>query len=211
MSYVVEMSYPIVVLSSWLVTSIRDKVDNHSTYLNNIVAKGFIKYQGPGVCNIDWTPILRVFKYTNTTPKGEISAILNESSHKILALFTRECITKFESEYSQRLTSCPVHSLITIRRANLRFAACSFIRENFRGINIGLARGTEAVYLEILEIEVFYRNAMTVEANFENKLRYVYSDSDYREKFGKESIDNEGLKRYVFALNDSMMSDGEDT
>lgn len=205
------MSYPIVVLSSWLIATIRDKVDNYSTYLNNIVAKGFIKYQGPGVCNIDWTPVVRVFMYTNTTAKGEITAILNESSHKILALFTRECITKFESQYSQRLTSCPVHSLITIRRANLRFATGTFIRDNFRGINIELERGTEAVYLEILEIEVFYQMAMTVEAIYENKLRYVYGDGEYREKFGKQSIDNERLRRNVFALNDGMISDGEDT
>ncbi|SGZ57190.1 CIC11C00000001410 [Sungouiella intermedia] len=203
------MDYPIVLLSSWLVKTISDKVEDQQTYLSNIVAKGFINYQGPGKCNIDWTPILRVFKYTNTTAKREICAILNESSHKILVLFTRECISKFESEYSQRLTSCPVHSLIIIRRANLRFATNSFLRDNFKGIKIELERGTEVVYLEILEIEVFYRTAMRVEATHENKLRFVYGAENYREKFNKENINNDGLKWSILAMNDGMISDEE--
>lgn len=204
------MAYPIVVLSSWLVKTIEDKVDNISNYSNNIVAKGFIKYDGPGVCNIAWTPILRVFKFTNTTEKGEISAILNESTHKILALFTRECILKFELKYNQRLTYHTLHSLIVVRKANLRFATAPFLRQCFGRVGgLDLSPGTEVVYLEILEISFFNRDQLTVEATHENKLRFVYGDYDYRIKFGRESINKEDLKQIISFYLDDMASGDE--
>lgn len=203
------MDYPIIFLSPWLVHTITENVDDAPAYSNNLVSKGFIKYQGPGVCNIQWTPLVRVFKYISTTPQGELTAVLNESENKILALFTRECIVKFELEYSQRLTYNTVHSLIIIRRANLRFATVPMLRQSFGGVGgLDLTAGTEVVYLEILEIEVFHRDQFVVEGGHENRLRFVYGDEDYRRKFG---ADITGPK-LVYGLDDSdgMVSDEED-
>lgn len=194
------MAYPIVLLSSWLVRTIADNVDSLATYSNNIVAKAFVTYESPGVCNISWTPLLRVFNYIKTTKQGEISAVLHDSTHKILAVFSRECITKFEARYSQRLTFHTVHSLIIVRKCNLRFATASFLRESFGNIgSLNAAPGTEIVYLEVLEIELFHRDQILVEATHENRLRFVYGHEEYQEKFGKtepkeqpDEIDSDG-------------------
>lgn len=204
------MVYPLVVLSSWLIKTIDDKVDDFAKYLNNIVAKGFIKYEAPGSCNIDWTPVLRIFKFTKTTPNGEISAILNDSTHKILAIFTRDCIIKFESKYSQRLTYHTLHSLIIVRKANLRFALGRFIRESFGSIgSIELLTGTEAVYLEILEIELFQRDPMDVDASHENKLKFVYGNDSYRTKFDKVNANVEAMQPIVDLHYDGVISEDE--
>lgn len=202
------MEYPIVFLSPWLVHTIVNKTLNFQAYSNNTLSKNFLKYDGPRKCNIDWTPLLRVFKFISTTPTGELTVVFNESKSKILALLTRECIRKFEAKYSQRITYCSVHSLVVVKRANLRFATVNMLKKVFGGIGgLDLTPTTEAVYLEVLELEFFHRSQFEVDGSLERRLKFVYGDPEYRKKF------EAGPREKVWCIegdgDDEMLSDEE--
>lgn len=147
-----------------------------------------------------------MFKFISTTPAGELTVVLNESESKVLALLTRECIRKFEAKHSQRITYCSVRSLVIVKRASLKFATVNMLKRVFGGIGgLDLTPNTEAVYLEVLELEFFHRSQFEVEGSLERRLKFVYGDPEYRKKF------EAGSKERVWCIDgdDEMISDEE--
>lgn len=204
------MPYPIVLLSSWVLESVLSHIRESSAYVGNMVSKNFVKYESPGKCNLDWTPILRVFKFTQSTEAGELTAVLNDSTHKILSHFNRECVRRFETKHKQRLTYHTTNSLVLVRRANLRFVSLKQLRAQF-GVVAGLqinAR-TEIVVLEVLEVDMFQRDQIRVPASAENTLRFIYAEGDYKKRCRKYGSSGE-LQKKVIEDNGGMISDEED-
>lgn len=158
-------------------------------------------------------PILRVFSFTKLTESGELTAVLNDASNKVLALFTKECIQKFESRFAQRITYHTINSLLLVKRALLRFLTLRELRNKF-GVVDGLRVTPDValVYLEISEVEFFHREQARVSALVERTLRFVYAESQYEERYGQENvIKAKGeIDRFAFEWEDEMVSDEED-
>lgn len=182
------MEYPIVLLSPWVLHCVLSKVRD-TAYSSSMAVKNFVKYESPNVNNIGWTPILRIFRFAKPTDDGALTAVLNDSTHKILALFTSHCIRQFESNYKQRITYCTTNSLLLVKRANLRFVSLHQLREQF-GVIAGLKLrvGTEVLIMEVLEVEMFQRDQIRVPATADNSLLFIYDEASYREKSGRAEL-----------------------
>lgn len=221
------MSYPVILLSSWILASILENVENRRFYVNDTAIKRFIHYRGANTCNIKYTPLVRILSFTGTTPGGELVALVNDSTHKIAVLFTREAIRKFETRYCQRLTFHSVHTLITIRQANLKFITGKTHPMFFRalgGITPSSLKGNSLLYLEVNELQFFLRDAHSVSASADKMLKFVYLEPEYQLKFmagkARKSIlsapNVEGLNEEsngnisLLEISDEMLSEVED-
>lgn len=188
------MAYPIVFLTPWLLTCLLDRVQLQSTTSNVIAAKDLIGANR----SLDFTPVVRISQFLKKTGNSELGAVLNDGTHKLFALFTRQCIRDFERKYLRRLTRYTLHSLVIIKRANLRFAR---LKQEILGL-FGfwkelnpIISEADVVYLEILEIKVFSWDQVRVSGYHENRLKLVYCEEKYRHKYGKRSVrkDLDGL------------------
>lgn len=207
----VPMEYPIVLLDSWLLDLISSSSQKEAIYSNPVLAKSIIAFEGPDQSNLKTTPVLRVYSFTKLTESGELTAVLNDASNKVLALFTKECILNFESRFAQRITYHTVNSLLLVKRALLRFLTLRELRQKF-GVVDGLrvSPNIAIVYLEISEVEFFHREQARVASLVENTLRFVYSEPQYGEKFGQKNASDEKARQFVFQWQDEIVSDEED-
>lgn len=204
------MDYPIVLLNSWVLGLVTGCIRDQSIYSTNLLVKNFIKFESPTCTNLNVTPLLRVFAFTKLTDSGEISAVLHDSSHKILVLFTKECIERFESRYGQRITYHTVHSLFLVKQANLRFLTLFQLRLKF-GVVGGLRISPKValVYLEISDVDFFQRDQIWVSPLAEKMLHYVYGDVEYEKKYSQQNVSPQGIADFVLENDDGLISDEE--
>lgn len=206
------MVYPIKLLRPHFLQSVVEEVPECVQYSNELVKKNFFVYDGPGKCNLKYTPLFRIFSFQSTTDKGEITGVLNDGSHKILVIFTRECIEKFELAYSRRLTYHTSRSLVIVRRANLRFIPVSKLRHTFGNVpQLRINTGLEVIYLEACELLCFQFDQVTVADAFENSLKFIYEEKAYQEKYTRKDFKTSyKLADYLIRqLADGLISDDE--
>lgn len=171
--------YPLVLHESWLADGILKDVANNVNYTNPLVKKEFVGSSS----TIRKKPILRILKFLKTTQSSGLTAILADSTHKVLALFPfQPTILNFEIQYKQRITYHTLNSLILIKKANLKFVtkpelACDY------GIN--LEHEIDILVLEVLDLEIFQRDQVTLGVNIENSLQLIYYDKRYLNECGQ--------------------------
>lgn len=205
------MEYPIVLLDAWILDLVTTSVRNRSIYSNPILVKNVITFDGPDSSNLITTPILRLFSFTKSTASGELTAVLNDASHKVLALFSRKCIQDFESRYAQRITYDTINSLFLVKRALLRFITLRELRHKFGVVNgLRVSSDVALVYLEVTDVEFFHREQAKVASLAENTLRFIYADENYKEKLGQTNANDEKLGRFAFEWQEGLVSDEED-
>lgn len=203
------MAYPIVLLTSWLLHCLLHKVLVLSSTCDAVAGKDLIH---KGRRELEYAPIVRIFQLLKKTNSNELTAVLNDSTHKMLAVFRRECIGEFEKKYSRRITKNTVHTLIHITRANLRFATLKQEIVEMFGLSKQLeaiTRLADIVYLEILDIEIFTWEQLKVDGYHEQALSLVYENEEYQHKYGKKSAATY-LDGLVLNGMDGMLCDEQD-
>lgn len=205
------MEYPIVLLDSWILSLTLTGVRNKSIYCNPVIIKSFILFDGPDSTDLRITPLLRVFSFTKATETGELTAVLNDASHKILALFTRSCIQEFESRYAQRITFHTTNSIFLVKKAHLRFITLRDLRHKFGVVNgLRVQSDVSLVYLEVAEVEFFHREQAKVASIAENTLRFIYADEKYKKKLSQANADSKQMSQFASEWEDGMISDEDD-
>lgn len=123
-------------------------------------------------------PILRIFKFLNSTSSLGITAILADSKHKILAYFPfRPTIVKFETFYKQRLTFHTANCLITVQQANLKFINKTELHNDYC---VDFSNDIDIAILEIIDFKIFQRDQVLLHNSIENSLSFLYDDGDYK-------------------------------
>ncbi|GEQ68437.1 hypothetical protein JCM33374_g2105 [Metschnikowia sp. JCM 33374] len=157
-----------------------------SSYVSDVLIKRFIQYLGPNNCSIKYTPLVRIYKFLEFASCGGLVALVNDSTHKIVVLFTREAMKNFEFRYGQPLTLDSARSLVIIRDASLRFVKNRqkpYFASAFKGIRPEHIKGNSLLYLEVNEVEFFSRDQHNVSSYAEAKLKFVYTDDEYKQIF----------------------------
>ncbi|RCK67739.1 Telomere replication protein EST3 [Candida viswanathii] len=129
--------------------------------------------------------LLRIMQFISTTDAKDITALLSDTTHQILAIFKFDpAIVGFENKYHQRMTYNTVHRIIRVKKANLRFMTTKYINQNFK---FKLDGSLEIAVLEILDFEIFLIDPYLFEKSIEYKLKYVYDEADYTALCGKKA------------------------
>lgn len=199
------MTYPITLLSSWILASIVDSIEPQSVYVSDISKKRFIIYDGPNNCNINYTPLVRIFAFYPTNASGEVLAIVNDSTHKIPVVFTRNAIRTFETQYGQRLTFKSIHTLVILSRADFHFIDRKHYADFSTIVGKLLSRSTKHIpptYLKVNEVFFFLRDAHMVQATEEGKLQMVYAALEYQKLFGPSDDSKNSASRNAFLRQD---------
>lgn len=166
-----DSGVPIRILESWLFPEVMKSIDPNINYINPIVKKNF----QPTVLKI--TFLLRILEFIATIKSNDITAVLSDSTHKILAIFKFDsAIVDFENKNHQRMTCNTVNRVIHIKRANLKFIDIDYINMNFK---LTLKGALDIVVLEILEFEVFLVDPFQFDRSTELKLKYLYDEPEY--------------------------------
>lgn len=187
-SSVSNKDHSIPYLSPWLLESLV-KLKHQRTYPNGLVSKRFLNYDGPQV-NDGVTPLVRLYAFTKVTEGGGVVALVNDSTHLMIVLFTQEAVIGFENRYGQRLTYETANRLVILRRANLclvdKFKDFHLYAQAFQGLNWRVIRDNEMCYLEAQDVEIFLHDEVKASAAFERQLRPVYCEREYAEVFRRD-------------------------
>lgn len=175
------MQYPIVLQQSWLLDLVKQNV-TRDHYTTSLVKKDAVK-EGHRT-----TPILRIFRFTKLTEGLDLTAILADSTHKMLAIFPyRPTVRDFELKNSQRLTYHTANALVVIRRANLRFVSSQEARSLFGMVMDGPA----TLVLEVMALDMFLRDQVSLSVAVEKRLVFLYDDPVYRLLCGKRPLSDD--------------------
>lgn len=162
---------PIRVLSSWLSKDVINSIGQNTNYVNPIVRKNF----KPTLMKVSF--LLRILEFISPTESMDITAILSDSTHKILSIFKFDpAIVDFENRYHQRMTYNTVNRIIHIKKANLKFMTIDSINKDFK---LNLKGALDIVVLEILDFELFLIDEYRFVNSIESRLEFVYDDPEY--------------------------------
>lgn len=168
------INYPLVLQESWILESIIKNIKKNEIYTNSTIAKNFISFS-----HSSKAPILRILRFLKTTRDCDLTAILTDSTHKVIGIFPfSPTIIDFEVKYKQRITYHTLNSLVLIKQANLKFV------NNVQLMNewgVSIEDDIDVAVLEILDLEIFQRDQITLGINIENNLPLVYYDKSYLE------------------------------
>lgn len=183
------MPYPVPILSSWLLTGVTEYTPVQSVYSSVYLSKAFIRYTSDK-CSLPWTPLVRILSYQSTTATGEIVLIVHDSTHKMMARFTREATRRFEQAFGQRITFESVNRLMIIRSASLKFVRDAEMPDFCRALSsLGVRyHGVAIVFLEVTEVEFYARDRISVSFKADSALIPIYRDVEYLEMF-KNGLD----------------------
>ncbi|KAK6460155.1 hypothetical protein DFJ63DRAFT_316024 [Scheffersomyces coipomensis] len=170
-------SYPLKFQQSWLKDTILSLIRDEFSYTQPIIAKNIIS-SGKNKKNLKVTPILRISSFIKTTtPNNDLTAVLTDSSHKILVRFPfHPTIVEFETLYNQRITYNTVHTLIQIKQANLLFVNRVQLKGDY---NMSHTNSLGVVILEITDLRLFQQDQIEFAPIIDNSLKFIYDDDDY--------------------------------
>lgn len=202
--------HPIALLPPWLLELVRDVISKQSIYTNLLAKKGFVVYKGQGNVNVKSTPLLRLLEFCKAHSDGRLTAILHDSGHKMLVVFTRESLVRYENKHLERITYMTVRSIFLIKGANLRFITIRQLQELFGNVvGLKIAGGLGVLVLEVTDVDSFTKQQIVVPAMDDAALQFLYSDPEYME-ICKEGPDTLGLEASRRFLCGDMISDEED-
>lgn len=173
--------YPLVLQNQWVYDSVISTIDVHKTYFDSMLAKNFVKNKKT-VGNK--TPILRIFQFLKITEDDGMSAILNDSSHKILCKFTYKCCKQFERLYRQRITFQTLHCLILLETAHLKFIDKVDLNRDFDTFNGNF----DVIILEIDHCTIFNHDRTDLPINIEKSLKFIYDELPYKNACGPRYV-----------------------
>lgn len=204
------MPYPVPILSSWLLTGVVDHVPIQTAYCSVYLSKRFIEYIGEK-CSLPWTPLIRILSFQSTTPSGEIILLIHDSTHAMVARFTREATQRFEQTFGQRITFETVNRLIVVRSASLKFVSDSEKADFARAFGSLRVRfhGAALVYLEVAEIEFYARDRIAVSFAADNALIPIYKDVEYLKRY-RNGLHQVSEKNGGLDTDDKLVSDEEE-
>lgn len=190
------MEYPLVLQQSWLLGLVKETV-TRSQYTTSLLKKDAVKE------GFHTTPLLRIFRFMKLTETHDLTAILADSTHKMLAIFPyKPTVRDFEIKYSQRLTYHTPNTLIVVRRANLRFVSPTEARRLFGMV----MDGPDTLVLEVLDLDMFLRDQVSLSVAVEKNLVFLYDDAEYRQLCGKRPRTALTEERKVEACDDDVVS-----
>lgn len=169
---------PQILQDEWLLESITYTIDPTATYVNPIIMKGFVRdgkvYEQPRK-----SAILRIHQFLKVTSSGDITAILTDNKHKVLAKFRYDpAISGFENKYKQRITYNTVNSMITIRNCDLRFINKFELIHNYdKSFNSKF----EVAVLDIFDCRIYQRDQVQFNFKFESSLKFIYEQNSYKQ------------------------------
>ncbi|CAH6720423.1 telomere replication protein Est3p [[Candida] jaroonii] len=176
--------YPLVLQNSWVYGSVISSIDIGKTYFDPVLVKNFVK---DNKTVDEKTPILRIFQFLKITKDDGMSAILNDSSHKILCKFTYKCCKEFERIYRQRITFQTLHCLLLINTAHLRFIDKSDLNRDFDTFNVNF----DVIVLEVNDCTIFNHDRTDLPLSVEKSLKFIYDESPYKTACGPRHINDE--------------------
>ncbi|KAK6458690.1 Shelterin complex subunit, TPP1/ACD-domain-containing protein [Scheffersomyces xylosifermentans] len=163
--------FPLKPLQSWLKESIEKCINPDRPYTSTLVKKNFISND-----NMKRTPILRIANFLQVTKNKDLTAVLSDSTHKILAIFPfKPTIINFEEKYQQRITFHTNNTLIHIKQANLRFVQKEDLSLAY---DVRYSSYYDVIVLEILDLDIFQRDQIEL-IRVTNSMTYLYDESSY--------------------------------
>lgn len=177
------MKYPLLLQEPWINESIVSTIDSEITYTNSRIKTDFIVNNK---CSIG-TCIIRIYQFLRITKDGGITAIGNDSTHKVLLKFSFEAVKLFEKVYRQRITYNMVETLILINRANLKFINSIELYRDFDNFRSKF----DVAIIEITHCTIFNRDQMGLQVKLENLLRFIYDEEHYKRKCAPRDKDYE--------------------
>lgn len=199
----VNIKYPLVLHDNWLLESITGQINKNVKYTNPLIKKDFISPS----C-ISKTPILRILRFLKTTKSSDLTAILSDSTHTVIAIFPFDpAIINFEIRYKHRITYHTPNSLILIKQANLRFVNNVELTTEW---GITIEDEIDVAVLEVLDLEIFQRDQIMLGVNIENNLQLIYYDKSYLNLCGKsrqrDSLGEKEIKEVILQSYDDVVS-----
>ncbi|KAG7662940.1 EST3 [[Candida] subhashii] len=165
-------TFPLILQHNWLANEVIHSIKS-TPYSNTIIKKNF----EPTLLKV--SPILRICKFLRVTNKNDVTVILADSTHRILAYFPFiPTVVDFENKYCQRITYHTINNLIDIKRANLRFINTNDLERDY---GFKESRNLSIAILEVLEFELYQRDPISFTSDVENKITFVYDDLRYEE------------------------------
>lgn len=197
------IQYPLVLHDSWLLESIIAQINKNVNYTNPLIKKDFVNPS-----SIKKAPILRIIRFLKTTKSSDLTAVLSDSSHTVVAVFPfHPTIIDFEIRYKHRITYHTQNSLIFIKQANLRFVNNLELLTDW---GITIEDGIDVAVLEILDLEIFQRDQIILGVNIENSLQLVYYDRAYLSLCGKnrqkDTQEEYDIKEIILQCYDDVIS-----
>lgn len=167
------MGFPLILQDKWLLEAILSKVDEDIVYSNAIIDKNFVK----SVYCLEKTPVLRIFKFLKITESHDLTLILSDSHHKILARVLQSAIFNFELKYSYRITYQTLNSLVILRKTALIFVNKFDLAKDF---DYEEDTSTNTIVLDILDLDIFQRDQVQLAPHIELGLKFLYNEDNYR-------------------------------
>lgn len=156
---------------SWLLDSVTDLIDSHRTYTSPVIKKHFFNTRY--FCNT----ILRIIRFLKTTDNNDLTTILADSTHYILAIFPyHPTIFNFEIKYKQRITFYTPNTLIKVKRANLKFINRNDLIQKYAS---QFDSTIDIAILEVLDFDFFQRDQVLLAVQFEKRLQFIYKSPKY--------------------------------
>lgn len=188
-----NQKYPLIFQRQWLKDLILDTIKDNVNYTNELIKPNFVNYQKGKVKNVTKTPLLRILDHIQVTPTSDLISVLSDSKHKILTVFPFEpAITRFELDNNQRITMNTRGTVILITKANLKFTN-KFKFRKFSGVTdrneffnkfpFFASSSIDIVFLEVIEFEIFQRDQCNTGDSIFKRIKYVYFDPKYKDKF----------------------------
>lgn len=199
----VNIKYPLVLHDNWLLESITGQINKNVKYTNSLIKKDFISPS-----SISKTPILRILRFLKTTKSSDLTAILSDSTHTVIAIFPFDpAIINFEIRNKHRITYHTPNSLILIKQANLRFVNNVELTTEW---GITIEDEIDVAVLEVLDLEIFQRDQIMLGVNIENNLQLIYYDKSYLNLCGKsrqrDSLGEKEIKEVILQSYDDVVS-----
>ncbi|EGW31214.1 uncharacterized protein SPAPADRAFT_61793 [Spathaspora passalidarum NRRL Y-27907] len=163
---------PFVFQDSWIANEVINSINPSRTYTSPLVRKDFKS------TTLKISSILRICRFLKTTQSNNITAILADSTHKILAYFPfKPTIVEFENQHCKRITYGTTNNLIDVSRANLLFVNGSELQQDY---DLTGSWDFDFVVLEVLEFNIFQSDQITFTLGVENSFKFVYDEPIYQ-------------------------------
>ncbi|RLV91010.1 Telomere replication protein EST3 [Spathaspora sp. JA1] len=170
---------PFIFQDSWVAHEVISSINPTRAYTSSLVTKDFKPTQ------LKISSILRICRFLKTTESHNITCILADSTHKILAYFPfKPTIVDFENKQCRRITYGTLNNLIDVKLANLRFVNETELQREY---NITGVWGCDVVVLEIIEFDIFQSDRLKFTPEVENRFKFVYEENRYEQLCKKKN------------------------